>query len=204
MSEDKKLLYRNMDIHLMTDPKPSEYLNSLRLAGKLDEHPFSMLIDMVQTKQSPKYHPEGSVWNHTMMVVDEAAKVRKQSKYIHEFMWAALLHDIGKPKTTKVRKGKITSYDHDIEGEDLARKFLLELTSKEDFIHRVCSLVRWHMNILYVINDLPFADIPKMKQSVNLEELTLLGYCDRMGRLGAKRSKEEQNTRIFLRKVRGA
>ncbi|WP_373897345.1 hypothetical protein ACER0A_013615 [Haloimpatiens sp. FM7315] len=27
---------------------------------------------MKETNQSPEYHPEGSVWNHTLMVTDKA------------------------------------------------------------------------------------------------------------------------------------
>jgi putative nucleotidyltransferase with HDIG domain len=42
-------------------------------------------------------------------------------------MWAALLHDIGKPDTTKQYKGRITSYDHDKAGALIARKFYQNL-----------------------------------------------------------------------------
>ncbi len=38
-------------------------------------------------------------------------------------MWGALLHDLGKAPTTKIRKGKITSYDHDKVGAELVRNF---------------------------------------------------------------------------------
>ena len=48
-------------------------------------------------------------------------------------MWAALLHDIGKLTTTRVRKNRITSYNHDTEGKDIAMNILNELTDDEAF-----------------------------------------------------------------------
>lgn len=106
--------------HLLKDEKPSMFIGSISKDARLEGYPFSMLWKLKSTEQSKKYHPEGSVWNHTLLVLDEAAKVRTQSKDAIAFMWAALLHDIGKPSTTRTRNGKITSYDHDKAGEKLS------------------------------------------------------------------------------------
>jgi putative nucleotidyltransferase with HDIG domain len=159
-----------------------------------------MLLKLRQTKQSPKYHPEGSAWNHTMLVIDEAAKLKVRSKNPNAFMWAALLHDIGKPVTTRIRKGKITSYDHEKIGEKLAGEFLRTFTDDDRFIKEVNSLVRWHMQMLFVVKNLPFADIEEMKHEVDIQEIGLLGLCDRLGRLRADKEKEEQDMRLFLKK----
>jgi putative nucleotidyltransferase with HDIG domain len=48
-----------------------------------------------------------------LLVVDEAAKRKAYSTDQRVFMWAALLHDIGKPASTRLRKGRITAYNHD-------------------------------------------------------------------------------------------
>jgi hypothetical protein len=40
-----------------------------------------------------------------------------------------------------------------------------------------------------------------MKDHVDINEIALLGYCDRMGRLNADSSKEEKNIKEFIRKV---
>lgn len=187
---------------MLQDEKPSDYINSIFGLSAFHEYPFEMLAELKKAEQSPTHHPEGNVWNHTMLVVDAAAGVRSKSKNPIAFMWAALLHDIGKPGTTKIRKGRITSYDHDKLGAELAEKFLSEFTQDREFIQSVTSLVRWHMQILFVINHLPFADIPSMKRQADLEEIALLGFCDRMGRLGADREKEEKNIQLFLQKCR--
>lgn len=135
-----------------------------------------------------------------MLVVDEAARVREQSKNPRAFLWAALLHDIGKPTTTRIRRGKITSYDHDKVGAKLTRQFLSTLTEDRTLIDEVCALVRYHMQILFVVNGLPFADVRGMRAAADIEEVALLGLCDRLGRLHADRAKEKAAVSLFLKK----
>ncbi len=184
--------------HILKDEQPSLYLNEISKESVFDEFPLEMLNSLKKSEQSPKHHPEGNVWIHTMMVLDEAAKIKEKSSDPDVLMWAALLHDIGKPGTTKVRKGRITSYDHDKVGAELARKFLAELTDDKDFTEKVSELIRWHMQILFVVNNLPFADIRSMKKRTDIHEVALLGLCDRMGRLGVNRREEEENILKFL------
>jgi len=193
-------LYLDINKHLLTDENPSQYLNDVCNDPIFSEYPFSLLYSLKQTKQSPKHHPEGSVWNHTMLVVDEAAKVKQKSKDAKVFMWAAFLHDIGKPGTTKNRGGRITSYDHDMLGAELAKDFLQKFTHDNNFIKAVAELIRWHMQILFVVKGLPFADIKTMKQQIDINEVALLGLCDRLGRLNGDREEEEQNIRTFIQK----
>ncbi len=184
--------------HLLQDEQPSQYLNDIACKPEFTGYPYTMLLKQRGTEQSPVHHPEGTVWNHTLLVVDEAAKVRNQSKNPTAFMWAALLHDIGKPDTTQVRKGKITSYDHEKVGERLAREFLSSIGLDAALIDEICGLVRYHMQILYVVNHLRFADIEGMREHTDIREIALLGRCDRLGRIGYDRKKEEENIRLFL------
>lgn len=200
--ETKEIFLYEINNHLLMDEKPSEYFNSILDAPIFRKHPFNVLYNLQTAEQSPVHHPEGNVWNHTMLVIDYAAKEKHKSKNAKSFMWAALLHDIGKPPTTKVRKGKITSYDHEKVGADMAREFLLEFTTDEKFIKEVVSLIRWHMQILHVAKDMPFANITTMKEETDYNEVALLGYCDRMGRKDPDVKKEEQNIAMFLQKCR--
>ena len=192
-------LYLKIEDHLLNDEKPSDYLNEIYYNELFKEAPFNMLYKLKEAEQSPKYHPEGNAWNHTMMVVDEAAKAKSKSKNIKNFMWAALLHDIGKPSTTKVRNGRITSYDHDKVGEKLAKDFLVYFTEDDKFIDEVCGLVRYHMHILYVVNNLPYKDMKGLREKTDIKEVGLLGLCDRLGRLGSDREKEEETIKKFLK-----
>jgi uncharacterized domain HDIG len=200
--EDKEYLqeiFAQMEKHLLEDSRPSVYFNAMQ-GLECNTFPFSMLFKLKSIEQSPKHHPEGNVWNHTMLVIDYAAGVKEQSSDSRVFMWAALLHDIGKAETTKIRKGKITSYDHDKVGAELAAKFLEPFVDDRDFITKVSALVRWHMQILFVVNDLPFQNIEKMKQQTNVQDIALFGMCDRMGRTMANQEQEQENIRIFLAK----
>lgn len=195
-------IFAEMYMHLLKDEKPSLYFNEISKTQLFEQYPLILLNKLKQTKQSPKHHPEGNVWNHTMLVLDEAAKVKNESHNEKVFMWAALLHDIGKPDTTKNHKGKITSYDHDKIGAELTRKFLIEFTDDEVFIVKVVELVRWHMQILFVVNNLLFADVKTMKKQTDIKEVALLGLCDRLGRLEANRSQEENNIKMFIQKCK--
>lgn len=185
--------------HLLQDPKHSVYLEQFFSSEESKEPPFSMLQKLKTTKQSPIHHPEGNAWNHTMLVVDYAAKLRNKSNAPKAYMWSALLHDIGKPDTTRVRKGKITSYDHDKVGAKLAEEFLQFFELDPAFVQNVCNLVRYHMHILFVVNNLPFKDLKGMKKHTDLNDLALLGFSDRMGRLNGN-EKELQKLLKNLKK----
>lgn len=194
-------LFSEIENHLLNDDKPSKYLNKISFDSLFNEYPFNMLYKMKTTPQSPKHHPEGNVWKHTLLVVDQAAALKSKSKDERIFMWSALLHDIGKPRATKYRKGRITAYDHDKSGAPLARDFLMYFNCDTDFTEKVVSLVRWHMQILYVSKDLNFADISAMKKDTDVYEVALLGLCDRLGRTNVDKEKEFNNIDIFLNKV---
>jgi putative nucleotidyltransferase with HDIG domain len=188
-----------LEYHLMTDDAPSAYLKEQSAAGALDGHPFSMLKKLRDTPQSPVHHPEGSVWNHTLLVVDEAAKHKSASRDPRAFMWAALLHDIGKPATTRKRGDKITAYNHETVGAKLSEEFLRGWSEDARFLDKVTQLVKYHMQLLYVNKHLPFMDLAGMKKHTDIREIALLGLCDRLGRKGADPAAEEEQVALFLR-----
>jgi len=203
--EDKAMadiqgFFNEIEAHLMRDEKPSAFLEKSRGRPEMRIFPFIYLKRLEDVEQSPVHHPEGNVWNHTMLVVDQAAARRERSENPRVFMWAALLHDIGKAVTTRLRKGRITAYDHDKAGEKLAVEFLEACGQEEGFIRAVSALVRWHMQALFVLKHLPYAEIAKMKSQVSIREIGLLALCDRLGRTGADVAEEEDNIRLFMKK----
>lgn len=151
-----------------------------------------MIKDLLTVEQNPIYHPEGNVFIHAMMVVDEGAIVRERSKDKKAFMWALLLHDLGKKPTTKLRKGKLTSYNHDTVGAKMAREFLEYFNQDEVFINKVISLVRWHMQILFVTKNSRFQNIKQMLEDVDVDEMILVSRCDRLGRGNLNKLKREE------------
>jgi putative nucleotidyltransferase with HDIG domain len=204
--EKKIYIYNEINTHLLEDETPSKYLEMLTEDAIFYEYPFSMISDLRKIMQSKKFHPEGDVLSHTLMVVDEAAKRKHESKNPRVLMWSSLLHDIGKAPTTKERNGKITSYNHEKVGSTMAKRFLISFTKDNEFIDNVSSMVRWHMEALFVIKDLPFANTKKMLEEVPLEEIALLNLCDRLGRGEMTREKAEDEIKgidEFIEKCKG-
>lgn len=195
-------LYEEITIHLLNDNKPSQYLNKIYDLNQFSQEPFDMLKKLRQTEQSPQYHSEGNVWNHTMLVVDECAKVREKSSDKKTLMWAALLHDTGKPATSREKRGRITAYNHDKVGAELSARFLEHFTQDRDFIKKVSMLIKYHMHILYVVKDLPYGDKKSMLKETDINELALLVLCDRLGRGESDIKEEKRNIEIFLKKCK--
>lgn len=113
---------------------------------------FSILSEC---KQSPKWHGEGCVKNHVILVCQSALDyVNKylvgNSEYKKILLLAALFHDIGKGVTTFEKDGKWHAYGHEIEGEKITRKLLWD--EGWAFRENVCALVRLHMEPLNWLN----------------------------------------------------
>lgn len=179
---NNKEIFLEIENHLLNDDKPSIYLDQAVKNCMFDNYPLSMIKELKEVKQNPKFHPEGNVFIHTMMVVDEGAKHRNKSLNKRAFMWALLLHDIGKKPTTKVRNGKLTSYDHDKVGQNMAKEFLKYFNEDDNFVKEVTSLVRWHMQSLFVNKGSKFQNIEGMLKDVDVNEISLVTLADRLGR----------------------
>jgi putative nucleotidyltransferase with HDIG domain len=196
-----KEIFLNIEEHLLNDNKPSNYLEEALEAHMLDKYPFSMIKDLQDVDQNPKFHPEGNVFIHTMMVIDEGAKNKVRSKNKRAFMWALLLHDVGKKPTTKLRKGRLTSYNHDSVGADMVREFLNYFNEEESFIDEVRGLVRWHMQSLFVTKNMKFQNIGDMLKDVDINEIVLVSLSDRLGRGGLDYD-EINDTQIQINRFR--
>ena len=81
-------LFEEIIKHLLNDPKPSIYLQEAR--KEFFNTPLQILNELETVEQEKKYHPEGNVWNHVMLVVDRAASIREYAYSPKEFMIAAL------------------------------------------------------------------------------------------------------------------
>lgn len=130
---------------LLKGRRPSLGLEFMKEAGILDE--FPELRALVGCPQDPEWHPEGDVWEHTLMVVDAASGMRSGDP-IHDLtlMLAALCHDLGKPSTTVFADGRWRSYDHEQAGEAPTRTFLGRLRGwPEGVPEAVIALVVHHL-----------------------------------------------------------
>lgn len=155
-----------------------------------------------ECEQSKKWHQEGTAWDHTVRVCEEAEKmVKKMDKntegciYYRTYilMAAALFHDIGKGVTTEFTKGDWHSYRHEVESDKITRFLLWD----EDILIRetVCGLVRWHMDVLPCLEGRnvfeKIVSLSKKVSSLNL--LLYLKECDILGSIPADKNGKEND-----------
>jgi tRNA nucleotidyltransferase (CCA-adding enzyme) len=94
---------------LLKSPRPSVFFEELRKMKQLDCW-FPELKALCGIPQNPRFHAEGDVWTHTMMVVDQAAQYRNEVQNPFAFMLAAVVHDFGKAVCTETIGGVIHAY----------------------------------------------------------------------------------------------
>ena len=154
---------------------------------------FPELQAMVNCPQEPEWHPEGDVWVHTLMVVDQArqridALERPQQIAL---MVGALLHDVGKPPTTAFVDGRIRSIDHEQQGVAPASAVLDRLNVHSiggyDVRKQVLGMVAHHLKPgMFRQSKTPVSDgaFRRLAQKVDLELLALVAKSDCLGRTG--------------------
>ncbi len=81
------------------------------------------------------------IFPHTMKVMDNVSKHTKNS-YLK---LAALLHDIGKPKTFREEKGKVSFHRHEFVGEKMAYYICKRFKISEENTKFICLLIRYHL-----------------------------------------------------------
>jgi tRNA nucleotidyltransferase (CCA-adding enzyme) len=130
--------------------RPSIGLDAALELGVLDKL-FPEIRALVGCPQNPEWHPEGDVFTHTKLAVDEAVKLvsdlTKEKRIT--VMLATLCHDLGKPLTTSVIDGSIRSPGHDEAGIEPTRRVLdcvgLYTLCGYDVRSQVLALVREHL-----------------------------------------------------------
>jgi tRNA nucleotidyltransferase (CCA-adding enzyme) len=124
-----------------------EWADRLGVIGSL----FPELGALKGCPQEKEWHPEGDVWSHTLMAIDQAkneiAGLPKEKALA--VMLAVICHDFGKPATTAVVDGRIRSYEHEEAGIAPTRAFLDRLNVRTlhgyDLREQVVQLVAHHL-----------------------------------------------------------
>ena len=154
---------------------------------------FPELEALVGCEQEPEWHPEGDVWVHTLMVVDEARACIDDLDHPQQLtlMLAALCHDLGKPATTEFVDGRIRSRGHEEAGVPPTRALLDRLDvhtlAGYDVRHQVLGLVAHHLKPgMWHRGADPVGDgaFRRLARKVDLELLARLSVADCLGRTG--------------------
>jgi tRNA nucleotidyltransferase (CCA-adding enzyme) len=152
------------------------------------------LVPLATCRQDHEWHPEGDVWTHTLMVVDEA---RRRIEGLDRgpavaMMLGALCHDLGKPATTIDSDGRVKSPGHEDAGVPLANSVLDRLNVQSldgyDVRRAVLGLVAEHMRPnAFVKSATPVSDsaFRRLALRVDLELLARFAEADCRGRGGS-------------------
>ncbi|MBP3656045.1 MAG: HD domain-containing protein [Clostridia bacterium] len=164
-----------------------------------EEHPCAVylqqLLALRGVPQNPAYHPEGDAFEHTMLVISEAAKVREKAADPLAFMLAALTHDLGKAVSTCLnKKGNWSSVGHENSGVPLISKMLRPLGYDHDTVEYCINMCRLHMRAHTCFHgNAREASTDKMYAlSVCPREFVMLVICDARGKGGENKGDEEE------------
>ena len=154
---------------------------------------FPEIQALVGCEQEPEWHPEGDVWVHTLMVIDQARTriddLDRARKIV--VMLGAVCHDLGKPLTTAFLDGRIRSIDHEQEGVAPASAVLDRLNIHTidgfDVRRQVLGIVAHHLKPgMFRQSPTPVSDgaFRRLAQKVDLELLARVAKSDCLGRTG--------------------
>lgn len=145
---------------------------------------------LAATPQDPGFHAEGDVWLHTRMALEalcaDPAWAALDAAGRAIVFAAVLLHDAGKPGTTRHEPdGRISSRGHSALGEQLARAALYQAGVPFAPREHVCALIRWHQVPFFGI-DKPAGDAARLLARLSLvtrhDWLALVATADGRGR----------------------
>jgi len=133
---------------LLTSPGRGQAVRLLHETGLLR----AILPEVAATSgvpQPPEFHPEGDVFTHTVLALEH---LRRPTPVL---AMAALLHDIGKPRTL-TRSDRIRFNEHDAVGARMAEAICRRLRCSGHDTDRIVALVREHLRL---------KDLPKMREA---------------------------------------
>lgn len=135
---------------ILTSPHPDRGMELLSSLGIL-QHIMPEVEAMHGVTQPPEFHPEGDVWQHTMLMLREIAIPDEL------LAWSVLLHDVGKPLVRSVEdSGRIRFFDHEGRGADIAADMMKRLRFANSDREAVEKAIRNHMR---------FASVREMKET---------------------------------------
>jgi poly(A) polymerase len=106
---------------------------------------------MKGVEQPPEFHPEGDVFVHTLLLLENLPHPCSLS-----LGWGALLHDVGKPPTFRVAPDRIRFDGHVEVGVKMAEEICHRLRFSNDEAAQILALVDNHMR---------FGHVTRMKES---------------------------------------
>jgi poly(A) polymerase/tRNA nucleotidyltransferase (CCA-adding enzyme) len=120
-----------------------------------------------------------TVFEHNIRALEYAA----HKNYSLEVRFAALFHDLAKPRTKKGEGENVTFYNHEYVSAKMAQKILERLKFSREFINKVVHLIRYHM-FYYNVGEVSPAGVRRFIARVgeeNIDDLMKVREADRIG-----------------------
>ncbi|MFF4080674.1 CCA tRNA nucleotidyltransferase [Streptomyces sp. NPDC087218] len=142
-------------IEIVSAERVREELNKLLLSA----HPrkgLGLLVDTGLAQQvlpelpalrleSDEHHRHKDVYEHSLTVLEQAIDLEKDGPDL-TLRLAALLHDIGKPRTRRFEKdGRVSFHHHEVVGAKMVKKRMTALKYSNDMVKDVSKLVELHL-----------------------------------------------------------
>jgi putative nucleotidyltransferase with HDIG domain len=141
---------RDEVLKMLTEGRARRAFELLDETGLL-EQVLPEIKKMQGVEQPPEFHPEGDVWVHTLLLLEELPAGCSKTLAL-----GVLLHDVGKPPTFRVAPDRIRFDQHAEVGTRMAEEICRRFHLSNDETAQVCALVANHMR---------FGDVMRMKES---------------------------------------
>ena len=135
---------------MLTEGRARRAFQLLDTAGLLREV-LPEISAMKGVEQPPQYHPEGDVFVHTLLLLDQLPAGSSKT-----LAWGALLHDVGKPPTFRIAPDRIRFDGHVDVGVKMAAEICRRLRFSNHETDQILALVDNHMR---------FGVVQRMNQS---------------------------------------
>jgi tRNA nucleotidyltransferase (CCA-adding enzyme) len=175
----------------LMEPSPRLFFDTLLECDALHVL-FPEVYALCSAMESRKWHPEGNAYEHTMLVLTQAALFG----FDLETRFAALVHDFGKGRTPKEFLPK--HYGHDVNGVPVVEAFADRLTVPAKMRDRAMKATRFHMN-MHKLDELTaktfvkmFDEMGSLNDPDTVSVLHRVGMCDERGRLGSENNPVDQ------------
>jgi tRNA nucleotidyltransferase (CCA-adding enzyme) len=203
-------IWAEVEKWLLGSQKPSLGWWAARRLG-ITEKLWPEIHALIDCPQDPEFHPEGDVFIHTGMVIDQARALVDDLPYPKQIavMLGALCHDFGKPATTRFEDGKVRSRGHEEAGLAPTESFLCRLKlhtlAGYDVRKQVLALVAYHLTPSHyyksqargeLVSDGTFR---RLARRVEPELLYRVARADCLGRTGDFKPEAEE---WFITRVR--
>lgn len=157
-------------------PAPSIFLRILKNIGILYLI-FPELQGAENLKQNLKHHPEGDVLTHILQVVDRAPS---------NIRWHALLHDIGKPCTAKLKEGEdfYSFIGHEVAGAEICNKVSARMRFSSRLKDELYTATLLHMYPTFIEKSKKSSKVRQFQKEAGIyldiiKQLVTADVCDR-------------------------